>query len=147
MSDNRAQRMHDISDEARAVVDEVLDYARRRALYEDIPLDKPLTPLRDDLSARYSMQTGRPGVVVFRVQPGSAAERAGIRGAQFAENGGLLIGDVILDIEGRPIRKGEELFTTLGRFNVGDKVTVTVLRGREEIKIPVTLDAGAQYRQ
>jgi glutamate/tyrosine decarboxylase-like PLP-dependent enzyme len=38
------QRMHEISDDARAVVDEVIDYARRRALYEDIPLDKPLSP-------------------------------------------------------------------------------------------------------
>jgi glutamate/tyrosine decarboxylase-like PLP-dependent enzyme len=36
--------MHAISDETRATVDEVLDYARRRAVYEDIPLDKPLTP-------------------------------------------------------------------------------------------------------
>ena len=37
-------RMHAISDETRATVDEVLDYARRRAVCEDIPLDKPLTP-------------------------------------------------------------------------------------------------------
>ncbi len=37
-------RMHAISDETRATVDEVLDYARRRAVYEDVPLDKPLTP-------------------------------------------------------------------------------------------------------
>jgi glutamate/tyrosine decarboxylase-like PLP-dependent enzyme len=38
------ERMHAISDETRATVDEVLDYARRRAVWEDIPLDKPLTP-------------------------------------------------------------------------------------------------------
>jgi glutamate/tyrosine decarboxylase-like PLP-dependent enzyme len=37
-------RMHAISAETRATVDEVLDYARRRAVYEDVPLDKPLTP-------------------------------------------------------------------------------------------------------
>ncbi|WP_243074401.1 aminotransferase class V-fold PLP-dependent enzyme [Microbacterium sp. SS28] len=37
-------RMHALSDETRATVDVVLDYARRRALYEDVPLDKPLTP-------------------------------------------------------------------------------------------------------
>lgn len=37
-------QMHRISDETRAVVDDVLDYARRRALYEDVPLDKPMTP-------------------------------------------------------------------------------------------------------
>ncbi|MDT0180609.1 aminotransferase class V-fold PLP-dependent enzyme [Microbacterium sp. ARD31] len=36
--------MHAISAETRATVDEVLDYARRRAVYEDVPLDKPLTP-------------------------------------------------------------------------------------------------------
>lgn len=38
------QRMHANSPEARAVVDDVLDYARRRALYENVPLDKPLSP-------------------------------------------------------------------------------------------------------
>ncbi|TDN91716.1 glutamate/tyrosine decarboxylase-like PLP-dependent enzyme [Microbacterium sp. BK668] len=38
------ERMHAISEETRATVDVVLDYARRRALYQDIPLDKPLSP-------------------------------------------------------------------------------------------------------
>ncbi|GAA1860585.1 pyridoxal phosphate-dependent decarboxylase family protein [Microbacterium koreense] len=41
---NAPQRMHELSEETRATVDDVLDYARRRALYEDVPLDKPLTP-------------------------------------------------------------------------------------------------------
>ena len=35
-------RMHAISDETWDTVDEVLDYARRRAVFEDVPLDKPL---------------------------------------------------------------------------------------------------------
>jgi glutamate/tyrosine decarboxylase-like PLP-dependent enzyme len=39
-----ASRMHAISPETTAIVDGVLDYARRRELYEDVPLDKPLTP-------------------------------------------------------------------------------------------------------
>ncbi|MFT4220454.1 MAG: pyridoxal-dependent decarboxylase [Microbacterium sp.] len=42
--------MHAISDETRATVDEVLAYARQRALYSDVPLDKPAT--LDDLAAR-----------------------------------------------------------------------------------------------
>lgn len=37
-------QMHAISDATRATVDDVLDYARRRALYRDVPLDKPMTP-------------------------------------------------------------------------------------------------------
>jgi glutamate/tyrosine decarboxylase-like PLP-dependent enzyme len=36
--------MHAISDATTATVDDVLEYARRRALYEDVPLDKPMSP-------------------------------------------------------------------------------------------------------
>jgi glutamate/tyrosine decarboxylase-like PLP-dependent enzyme len=35
-------RMHDITDETRAIVDIVLEYSRHRLLSEDTPLDKPL---------------------------------------------------------------------------------------------------------
>lgn len=37
-------RMHEVSDEARTIVDLVLDYSRRRLLSSDTPLDKPLPP-------------------------------------------------------------------------------------------------------
>ena len=53
-------RMHAISDETKATVDEVLDYARRRAVYEDIPLDKPLTPR--ELSRLASGSITRAGI-------------------------------------------------------------------------------------
>lgn len=36
--------MHAISDDTRDTVDEVLHYARRRALFQDIPLDKAMSP-------------------------------------------------------------------------------------------------------
>jgi glutamate/tyrosine decarboxylase-like PLP-dependent enzyme len=39
-----AQAMHAISPETRATVDVVLDYARRRTLLDDVPLDRPQTP-------------------------------------------------------------------------------------------------------
>ncbi|KZE88592.1 pyridoxal phosphate-dependent decarboxylase family protein [Microbacterium sp. TNHR37B] len=35
-------RMHDVTEETRAIVDLVLDYSRRRLLSQDTPLDKPL---------------------------------------------------------------------------------------------------------
>lgn len=44
MTETSPARMHALSDDTRATVDVVLDYARRRALYEDVPLDKPLSP-------------------------------------------------------------------------------------------------------
>lgn len=39
-----ATRMHAITDETTAIVDMVLEYARRRILSDDTPLDKPFTP-------------------------------------------------------------------------------------------------------
>ena len=41
---SQPDRMHAISQDTRYTVDDVLEYARRRALYEDIPLDKPMRP-------------------------------------------------------------------------------------------------------
>jgi len=38
-----AVRMHEVSDEARTIVDLVLDYSRQRLLAADTPLDKPLS--------------------------------------------------------------------------------------------------------
>ncbi|WP_425838258.1 pyridoxal phosphate-dependent decarboxylase family protein [Microbacterium sp. PA5] len=38
-----AVRMHEVSDEARTIVDLVLDYSRQRLLADDTPLDKPLS--------------------------------------------------------------------------------------------------------
>ncbi len=39
-----AARMHEVSDEARTIVDLVLEYSRRRLLSSETPLDKPLPP-------------------------------------------------------------------------------------------------------
>ena len=44
MPETSPDRMHAISPDTTRAVDDVLDYARRRALYQDVPLDKPMTP-------------------------------------------------------------------------------------------------------
>ncbi|WES64166.1 aminotransferase class V-fold PLP-dependent enzyme [Microbacter sp. GSS18] len=54
------EKMHAISDDTRAIVDDVLDYARRRAVYENVPLDKPLTPR--DLSRLASGSISADGI-------------------------------------------------------------------------------------
>ena len=44
MPETSHDHMHAISPDTTRAVDDVLDYARRRALYQDVPLDKPMTP-------------------------------------------------------------------------------------------------------
>ena len=44
MTERFPARMHDVTDETRAIVDLVLEYSRQRLLAVDTPLDKPLPP-------------------------------------------------------------------------------------------------------
>jgi serine protease Do len=68
------------------------------------------------------------GVVAVSITPGSPAETVGIR-----------VGDVILDINGQRIDETNVLANLLTHFAVNDKVTLTVVRNSQTIKVPVTL--------
>jgi 2-alkenal reductase len=74
------------------------------------------------------------GAYVTNVAPGSPAAAAGLIGS----NGPG--GDLITAIDGRPVRSTEDLISHLV-FNaeVGQTVDLTVVRGGEEITVPLTL--------
>ena len=72
------------------------------------------------------IQSGRNGQPA--VEPGSAADRAGIRD-----------GDLIVAVDGTRLDYNTSLRQLLLRYAPGDKVTVTVLRDNQEIVLDVTL--------
>ena len=94
----------------------------------------------DRMSAPVLDRMGVLGAMVLRVLDDSAAARAGLRGMGQDEAGNLVPGDVIVEVEGRPVGGTMELFTALGRHSVGDRVTLTVHRVGETLKLPITLD-------
>ncbi|WP_136646382.1 Do family serine endopeptidase [Tabrizicola sp. YIM 78059] len=69
------------------------------------------------------------GVVVGSVEPGSAADKAGLRA-----------GDVILSIDGHTLRGSADLRGRVGMKRPGDEVTLDVLRGQERLRIAARLD-------
>ena len=79
----------------------------------------------------------RQGVVIAQVIPGGPAAKAGLVGA--SDDGEVR--DIIVAIEGQPIRTGDDLFKTLEKQNVGDTVRVKVIRDGKERDVPVTLAA------
>ncbi|MFO7583244.1 MAG: trypsin-like peptidase domain-containing protein [Anaerolineales bacterium] len=82
------------------------------------------------------------GLYVTSVQPGSPAARAGIRaGDRETTLLGLLAGgDLVIAIDGRPVKNYDDLMRYLvSNKGPGDEIVLTVLRGEEQIEVSVTL--------
>jgi S1-C subfamily serine protease len=94
-----------------------------------------------------TQRLGVNGLLIVRVQPGSTADHAGLRGTVQDANGRIVPGDVILKIDGRPITNPQEFYTALGRHSVGEDVTVTVFRDGETRDVTVKLEGDTQGEQ
>jgi S1-C subfamily serine protease len=56
-----------------------------------------------------------------------------------ARSAGLQVGDVIVAVDGSQISSSDDLVATISNHKPGDKVTLTVDRGTQQIEVPVTL--------
>lgn len=81
-----------------------------------------LTP---ELRSHFGAPADR-GVLVGKVQPGSAAASAG-----------LTVGDVLLEVQGDRVESAFDVLSALGERKKGDTVTLSVIRERK----PLTLTA------
>ena len=85
-------------------------------------------------------RAGVEGVVIARTVPGSAAERAGLRGI---DPNGRRLGDVIVGVNGKPVRRLPDLAEELERVGVGKKVPVQIIRDGREMTVEVdVIDIG-----
>ena len=81
------------------------------------------------------------GVYLTLVNPGSAAERAGLRAASVRDGAGRLLagGDVVTAIDGEAVTSIEQLARLIDHQRIGDSVTLTVVRGGDELTLTATL--------
>lgn len=80
------------------------------------------------------------GVIVLGTAPGSAAERAGLRGVS-RNFFSMTIGDVIIAVDGKPLVSEADFLKALDRKVVGDEIELTVLRpsgGNGQARVGVT---------
>lgn len=81
------------------------------------------------------------GVLVVDVAKGSAASRAGIQPTRRDTEGRLRLGDIIVAIDGKKVTTSNDLFLLLEKYQIGDAVTVSMLRDGKTIQAKVTLEA------
>ncbi len=88
------------------------------------------------------------GLLLQGVEPGSAAEEAGLRGPTsrvIVGNYPLGIGgDLIIAIDGEPVTQAEALQRALNRKHGGDVMELTILRNGRTMKVKVTLGSAPQ---
>jgi len=123
---------------AKAVLDDFAKYGRVRRP----TLDIVTLPINPDIAQQIGLAADN-GVLIERVFPGGAAEKAGLHGGtQRAYEGNtpvMLGGDLIVGFDGQEIGGPEDLSAEMNSKHAGDTVTVTVFRGRRKMDFKVTL--------
>ncbi len=69
------------------------------------------------------------GALVAQVLPNSPSEKAGIR-----------VGDVLLSVDGKSVRRSADLPPIVGRYTIGSKAKLKLLRDGKEIEIVATIE-------
>jgi serine protease Do len=76
--------------------------------------------VNQEIREAWNLPAGTTGALVNRVEEGKPADKAGIQN-----------GDIIIEIDGRPIRSNRELIDYISYLPVGSAVKVTLLRNGE----------------
>ncbi len=82
---------------------------------------------------------GIKGLPVVRVFPDLPADAAGLAGASRNARGEIVLGDVIMAIDGQAVRSNDDYLSLLEKRKAGQTVTVTVRRGDDRRDVEVTL--------
>ena len=85
-----------------------------------------IRPIDSDTAAKYNLEEGLYIVSVDEYSP--------------AEKGGLKIGDVIVECDGKAVKTFDELKEIKQSKDVGDTMKITVVRDKKKIDLNVILE-------
>lgn len=81
-------------------------------------------------NARFFQMTDASGAVVTQVDPDAPGGKAGLK-----------VGDVITELNGKPVTNAGELQMQVGQKRPGDTIQLDVMREGKTVDVPVTLEA------
>jgi S1-C subfamily serine protease len=118
---------------ARRVVDELIRFGR---------------VIRADCGI-FSVYERENGLLIARLIPGGPAEKAKLRGPQIStvNRGGFVVrsidrskADLIIAVDGKPMKSLDDLLTYVENKKPGDQVSFTIIREDEKLEVAVTLE-------
>ena len=129
-----------------AIVQKVVPSLIANGTYQHPYLGISIGSLNPDLDEQMDLPADQHGALISDVTPGSPAEDAGLQGSDRVvtiEGRELRVGgDVIVAVDGQPVRESDDLITYLARnTEVGQTLTLTILRDGQEKQVEVTLEA------
>lgn len=71
------------------------------------------------------------GILIITVEPGSPAEKAGLKGSELAVVNGrqmLIVGDIIVGADDKEVKTSGDLYALLATKEVGDNVKLKIIR-------------------
>lgn len=83
---------------------------------------------------RITRSIGVEGVVLREVYSDSPAEKAGLKGTSRDQFGRIIIGDIIVSIDGAPIRNYDDMYNAFDEKKPGSTIELVYLRDGEERK-------------
>jgi S1-C subfamily serine protease len=95
----------------------------------------------DGLSAAVTRRLGVEGALVTVVYDGTGAAEAGLQPTRVDRRGRVVAGDIIQEIDGKPVKSVGDLLGRLGSYKPGDTVTLTLWREDKARKVRVRLQA------
>jgi Do/DeqQ family serine protease len=116
---------------ARQIMDQLVNYGEIKRGRIGVAIQDLTPDLAQALGTRHTQ-----GAVIARVDPGSPAERAGLR-----------TNDLVVAINGAPMRSGTELRNRVGLSRIGDEVELTVERGGAERNVTVRVEKATTTAQ
>jgi S1-C subfamily serine protease len=98
----------------------------------------------EDLAERGVKLPVSSGLLLRSLQAGGSAEKAGLKGLSQDSFGEIVIGDIILSLDGEKMSDIDDLFRFLDKKQIGATVQAKVFRNGKEIILPIRLLQSSQ---
>ena len=108
---------------AKSVLEQLKTYKKVKRGYIGVQV----VPLTDEYAKEIGLANNE-GALVGGLMTGSPAEKAGI-----------IVGDLLLEIDGKKIKDFKDLIDTVGKASIGKTLKITVLRKKEKINLFITV--------